>query len=238
MSATSRVNIASIRKEQIVEAATAVITQEGIQNLKLSAIEKRAGMARGQLTYYFKTKEEILLAVFDRVLQRMHEKGSAEHDACGGCQASGWDWVKRLMTWVLTEPPVSPEFGCLQHTFLAQVGHREDFRQRLATLYEEWRTGMTRGIAGDQAAGRLTRSVSPRAVATLVQALLHGLHMQALADPAAFDPQELLHLCLDMLGSYLGAGSDAPRRRQDGARQPQAPSGNGRRHRAVARGKR
>jgi AcrR family transcriptional regulator len=212
-------NIAALRKEQIVEAATAVITAEGIQALSLSAIEKRAGMARGQLTYYFKTKEDILLGVFDRVLRRMHERMvSAVEQGHLVCPDSGWEWVRFLMTMVLTQPPRDPEFGCLQYTFLAQVGHREDFRQRLATLYEQWRSNMTLSLAQDQARGLLARRASPRALATVVQALLHGLAVQTAADPGAFDSQELVDLCLDMLGTYLGVKAGLPAGRKEGAK--------------------
>ena len=66
---TPRIDVAKIRKEQIVEAAVAVITEQGLHNLSLSEIENKAGMKRGQLTYYFRHKEDILLAVFDRVIQ-------------------------------------------------------------------------------------------------------------------------------------------------------------------------
>jgi AcrR family transcriptional regulator len=55
--ATGRIDVASVRREQVVEAAVAVIAEQGIQNLSLSAIEQKAGMSRGQLTYYFPTKE-------------------------------------------------------------------------------------------------------------------------------------------------------------------------------------
>src|SRR5262249_39654777 len=41
-------------------------------------------------------------------------------------------------------------------------------------------------------------------MASLIQAVLHGLTMQLAADPAAFDGPAMLELCLDVLGSYLG----------------------------------
>src|SRR5471030_191016 len=76
-----RVTIASIRRTEIVDAAAAVINEQGIQNLSLSEIEAKVGMSRGQLTYYYKTKEEILLAVFDRLLALMCQQNSdAEFD--------------------------------------------------------------------------------------------------------------------------------------------------------------
>src|ERR1700751_4655907 len=70
-----RIDIATIRREQIIEAAVAIITKRGLENLSLSEIEKKAGMSRGQLTYYFPAKEDILLAVFDRMIEMMQRRG-------------------------------------------------------------------------------------------------------------------------------------------------------------------
>jgi AcrR family transcriptional regulator len=203
---SSRINIAAIRKEQIIEAAVAVIAEQGLHNLSLSEIETKAGMKRGQLTYYFKHKEDILLAVFDRVLQLMYQRLGTPPgtDATGNAVASGWPIICYLLEAVLTKPPLSPEFHGLQYTFLSQIGYREDFRQRLATLYNEWRTNMAQGIAADQTKQPGRRKVPPRALASLVQALLHGLAVQMAADPQAFDGREMLDLCQDMLGTYLG----------------------------------
>jgi AcrR family transcriptional regulator len=201
---SARIDIASIRKEQIIEAAMTVIAEKGLPNLSLSEIENKAGMKRGQLTYYFKHKEDILLAVFDRVLQLTYERmgrpaGTGE---CGE-PASGWEMAQYLLQRLLSQPQLSPEFNCLQYTFLSQIGYREDFRERLATLYEEWRSRMAEGFANDLAKNNGRRKLPPRALATLVQALLHGLALQAAADPEAFDGREMLNLCLDLLGNYL-----------------------------------
>jgi AcrR family transcriptional regulator len=198
-----RINIAGIRREQIVEAAAAVITEQGIQNLSLSEIENKAGMSRGQLTYYFRTKEDILLAVFDRLVALMHER--VGEPVCAHAQEAGaWEWIQHLLEKILTHPPVHPQFGCLQYTFLSQIAHREDFREKLAGLYQYWRQEMGQGLAEDFPSLPLERKISPQAFASLVQALLHGLAMQRTADPAAFDGQEMLALCLDVLGTYLG----------------------------------
>jgi AcrR family transcriptional regulator len=209
-----RVDVGRVRREQIVEAAVAVIAEQGLQSLSLSEIEKRAGMSRGQLTYYFPAKEDILLAVFDRLLVMMHQRVQAAHgDPCahGG---TAWERLEQFLRWVLLQPPSVPEFHALQYTFLSQIGHREDFRQRLAQLYEEWRAHMAGDFAKDLAPGGEQNggggvhppAVSPRTVASFVQALLHGLAMQRAADPGAYDRQEMLELCLNLLGTYFRRG--------------------------------
>lgn len=199
--ANTRIDIRSIRRDQIIEAALVIIAEQGLQNLSLSAIEEKAGMSRGQLTYYFPAKEDILLAVFDRVLQLMYQRlGGLD-----GCErpTGGWAMVQALLQKLVGQPPVSPEFHCLQYTFLSQIAHRDDFRRRLASLYEEWRSKMAADLAADWASNPAAPRVSPRAVATLVQAILHGLAMQSAADPKAFDREEMVELCLDVLGNYL-----------------------------------
>jgi AcrR family transcriptional regulator len=201
-----RVDVGSIRREQIVEAAVAVIAEQGIQNLSLSEIEGRADMSRGQLTYYFPTKEDILLAVFDRLLRQMRERAVAangEESSCLWNHSSGWDRLHNFLTLLLLTPPSATEFHALQYTFLSQISHREDFRHRLASLYEEWRAHMAADVAAEMAVPNGGPRVSPRTVATLIQAILHGLSMQRAANPDAYDRQEMLDLVLHLLGGYL-----------------------------------
>jgi AcrR family transcriptional regulator len=134
--------IALKRREQILHAAIGIITEEGLQNLSLSKIEERAKMSRGQLTYYFPTKEDILLGVFDRVLVMMFEQAKASASPLSDPAAKPWDRLQHLLEAVHTKPPMFPAFPILQYTFLSQIGHREDFRLRLSRLYEGWRDGM------------------------------------------------------------------------------------------------
>jgi AcrR family transcriptional regulator len=201
---TPRIDVGSIRREQIVQAAIAIIAEQGLQNLSLSEIETKAGMSRGQLTYYFPTKEDILLAVFDRLIEMMHERAQANGVGGEGCgfPGHGWEHLTHFLTMFLLNPPAMPEFHSLQYTFLSQIGHRDDFREKLAHLYGEWRDHMARDVA-DDLERRPGKKASPRTFATLVQAILHGLAIQRAADPDAYDRQEMLDLCLDLLGGYL-----------------------------------
>jgi AcrR family transcriptional regulator len=234
---TSRIDIGSIRREQIIEAAVAIIAEQGLQNLSLSEIEQRAGMSRGQLTYYFPAKEAILLAVFDRLIELMHQRIQAGEGGANPCVAGGtaWERLQHFLTFALLTPPRVPEFHSLQYTFLSQIGHREDFRARLANLYEEWRGHMAKDFARELPAAAPGRSVSPRTLATFMQALLHGLAMQRAADPEAYDRQEMLELCLDVLGNYLRPAHQEPqpgkaKDRTDGERARRRSRGKGLNH--------
>ena len=200
-----RVEIGKIRRGQIVEAAVAIIAEQGLQHLSLSEIEKRARMSRGQLTYYFPAKEDILLAVFDRLLELMRQRargGSCPMESIAALP-HGWERARQFLTILLLQPPTAPDFHSLQYTFLSQIGHRDDFRQRLANLYEEWRRSIAEDFEPEVRQRTTGPKVSARTFATLMQAILHGLAMQRAADPDSYDRQEMLDLCLDLLGSYL-----------------------------------
>ena len=198
-------DVARARREQIIGAAVEIITSHGLHNLSLSKIETRAGMKRGQLTYYFPTKEDILLAVFDRLLflmcQQMHDGQSIDQLQ----QANIWDCVRKLMTTVLQAPPkYGTEFHALQYTFLAQIAHRDDFREKLACAYSEWREGMAaHWQATAKPAAAPAKHVSGRTVSSFVQALVHGLTIQLAADPDAFDRIEMLEFCLGVLAPFF-----------------------------------
>jgi AcrR family transcriptional regulator len=203
-------DIALARREQILDAAEAIIAGEGIQKLSLGRIEvtTEPQMSRGQLTYYFPTKESILLAVFDRMLKRMIRERIAESDGPKPMTGRAWDLLRYGLTKHL-EPEWPPagnkELFSLLFTFLAQMGHNGDFRKKLAQWYSGWRSFLAADIAGSVPE---PRPASPRVVAALLQALFHGLDVQLMMDPGAFDRQEMLDLCVRLLAPLFRQTAD------------------------------
>lgn len=53
----------SERRKQIMDAATALIQKKSFHELSMADVAKRAGMAKGTVFLYFKTKEELFVAV-------------------------------------------------------------------------------------------------------------------------------------------------------------------------------
>lgn len=199
-----RIDISFIRKEQIVDAAVCVISQQGLQNFSLSEIEKKARMSRGQLTYYFPAKEDILLAVFDRFLFLMQLNFQVQDKKTGKPSTDklqGLDRICRVIENVLARPVEGDGFHALQYTFLSQISHRSDFRARLSALYEEWRSKLNDDLI--QEIGADTGSLDLRNLATLIEAVLHGLSIQRAADPAAFDPKVMMGLVVDVILTYM-----------------------------------
>jgi AcrR family transcriptional regulator len=199
--------VALARREQILDAAEAIIAGHGIQKLSLGQIEARADMSRGQLTYYFPTKESILLAVYDRMLRRMI-RTAMQSDGPKPMTGHAWECLQHGLRKHLASdwpPPGGKELFSLLFTFLAQMGHREDYRKRLSQWYSEWRSFIARDVEGSVPEPRAT---SPRVLAAIVQALFHGLDVQLMMDPNAFDRQEMFTACVEMLAPLYGQAAD------------------------------
>lgn len=180
--------LAKQRRGQIVDAAMEIIATQGLHKLSLGNIEKRVKMTRGHLTYYFPTKEAILLAVMDRMVERIHARHCGAEGPKPG-QVPMAEFLPHAFAKFLT--PMEPEkaaFLSLVHTFKSQAGYREDVRKRLADLNREFREK----IAADYAATETNPAVPPAVFAGIMIAVLGGLDSQLAVDPDAFDREAML----------------------------------------------
>lgn len=194
------------RREQIMDAAESIIAHHGIARLSLKRIEKQAGMSRGQLLYYFPNKEAILLAVYERMIRRMVRERLMAQDLPQPMTGQAWQCLQRALEEHLglgREPLASKqELFSLLYTFLAQMGYREDYRQRLSAMYRSWREHIAADIASSVPS---PAPLDPQLLASIIQALIHGLTVQLLIDPEAFDRRRMLNACLRLLSPCYGS---------------------------------
>ncbi|WP_456370774.1 TetR/AcrR family transcriptional regulator [Thermodesulfatator atlanticus] len=66
------------KEERILKAATKVFAQKGFFNTRVSEIAKEAGVADGTIYLYFRSKYDILMAIFDREFKRIISRTKKE----------------------------------------------------------------------------------------------------------------------------------------------------------------
>jgi TetR/AcrR family fatty acid metabolism transcriptional regulator len=59
------------KHERILDAASVEIARSGYFGTTVSAIARRAGVADGTIYLYFKSKESVLVSIFERAMQRI-----------------------------------------------------------------------------------------------------------------------------------------------------------------------
>lgn len=65
-----RPDVSEERKDQILEAASEVFAEKGVHGSRMDDIVVKTGLSKGALYWYFKSKDEILIGIFDRMIKR------------------------------------------------------------------------------------------------------------------------------------------------------------------------
>lgn len=60
-----------IRREQIAEAALGLVAEQGLRRLSVAAVARRVGIVPSGIYRHFKSKDDILSAVLDRIEERL-----------------------------------------------------------------------------------------------------------------------------------------------------------------------
>jgi AcrR family transcriptional regulator len=65
-----RPDVSEERKDQILDAAAAVFAKKGVHESRMDDIVEISGLSKGSLYWYFKSTDEILIGIFERMFAR------------------------------------------------------------------------------------------------------------------------------------------------------------------------
>src|SRR5258706_7229585 len=68
----NKAEAAAAKRERILDAAVKVFAQEGFYNAKVSQIAHAAGVADGTIYLYFKSKDDLLISLFEDRMERVN----------------------------------------------------------------------------------------------------------------------------------------------------------------------
>ena len=111
-----RPNVTDERTSQIITAAEDVFTKKGFAEARMDDIAEETGLSKGSLYNYFKSKDDLIIAILDRIFQR--EFKSFENSDISEMSASETirlfsDTVAKDIKLMLRLMPVAYEFLAL-----------------------------------------------------------------------------------------------------------------------------
>jgi AcrR family transcriptional regulator len=185
VSETGRLDIAGVRRRQIVAAVRHVIATEGVGAVTIARIAEVMGTSRGVVNYHFKNKEEILRAALhsavkdasaatDQIVAEARDLGGIT-ELVVGLASTGSDWWQVYIA------------------FLAEATHDDFAKGMIQEIDQTFRTNLARTL-GDEPRG------------AVVLALMKGLALQRVVDEA-FDSESALAAASELLAPWR---SDAP----------------------------
>jgi AcrR family transcriptional regulator len=76
-----RPDVSEERKAQIIQAAISVFTRRGFHEARMDDVVKETGLSKGALYWYFKSKEELIIAILDRIFGVEFQRLELQSDA-------------------------------------------------------------------------------------------------------------------------------------------------------------
>jgi AcrR family transcriptional regulator len=179
-----------VRRAQILDAAQSCLARRGYHQTTMDDLVRESGLSKGSLYWHFDSKEEVLLALFDRYTDEFFAAWGEQREAP---HVSPADLV------VLGSELFMERVANLDALTQAWLGFFEHplARQRLADLYTKSRTILTTLVEQAVERGELVTD-APDAVAAGLVGLAEGVFLQAIVDPS-FDPSPSLRVSADAL---------------------------------------
>jgi AcrR family transcriptional regulator len=186
------------RREQILQAAYEVALRRGIDGLTVRAVAARAHLSHSLVLFHFKRKDQLGLALLDRVLAgtlslTVPNEIRTLPRASARLQALFRQELQRLSE--------EPRRVRLLLEFWARGGHNAVIRQKIGAALENYRTGFD-DFGGEVSGGARGRAdkVVPAGVAAVAVSLILGYPVQAMIDPERVGTKEYLASLRTALG--------------------------------------
>jgi AcrR family transcriptional regulator len=189
---------------RILAAAAELISEEGIDEVRIARVANRAGVSTALVHHYFSTREELLtealMLAFDLAAE---ERFGAEPEAERSHAAALATAIDECL----------PELGPNEREWVLWVelwlraARDPELRPVAARLYERYREWMAELIRAGVEAGEF-RNDDPERVADLALGLFDGLGLRALLEDPEMDLTRARELIAETLAAELGLEAD------------------------------
>lgn len=125
------------KKSALLEAANAIVIEQGSQDLTLDAVAKRAGVSKGGLLYHFPTKDALIEGLIDYLLHQVDEliEQKMQEEAEGGTMPVAGRWL-RAFAKVSTSPRAQE--AVVARSLTAITLSDVKYTPIIEQLYERW----------------------------------------------------------------------------------------------------
>lgn len=177
-----RPDVSEERKNQILDAAIAVFAQLGFHQARMDDIAQEAGLSKGALYLYYKSKDAVIAAIlkffFAQMLKRLQTLLETErHESVREQLLSMNSQFAAELKWVSSMLPVAFEF-------YAVAARQKEVRPFLKDYFKDYRELLTSVIQKGIDRGEF-RPVEAETVAITIAALHEGLTLLWFVDPKA-----------------------------------------------------
>lgn len=179
-------DVSEARREQILDAAETVFGQRGFNEARMDDIVAEAGLSKGALYWYYKSKDAIILALLDRVFGREFRR--AEQLLSEPLPAS--QKLSEFMQAVMDDIARMRHLLPIGYEFVALAARRKAVREAIGGYYQQYQQLLSELFRQGIESGEF-RPVDPEYASMLVIAQAEGLALMWFVAPDWIDLKDL-----------------------------------------------
>jgi AcrR family transcriptional regulator len=185
-------------RDRILKAALDLITEAGIDQVRLARIAQRAGMSTGQVMYYFTSKEHILL----ETLAWQEHQDTAGRRAALAKSTGAWRQLDRFIGHYLPDSPTDPVWILWMEAW-ARAPHSAEVSQFMEDLLHPWRDDLAAIVDHGVDEGAFVRPGDIDDFTLRFVALLDGLALQRLRQLHQLSRKRVIDLAMNAARAEL-----------------------------------
>lgn len=204
-----------VRRKQLIDATIRAIGRFGYANATLTQVASEAGLSPGIVNFYFKSKEQLLVATLEQIAEEYSTLWQAAINRGKVSPAAGLD----AMIDADFHPSVCNfEKVSIWYTFWAEARNNPAYHEVVSRLEGDY-LQQTETLCNRIIAEGGYQEIEGREIAVGLNAMIDGLWFDCLIDPKAFDRAEAKRVCRTYLASVFPAHFAGGRAAEGGPRR-------------------
>ena len=189
----SRKEIPLQRRQQILAAAKELFSRSGYHGVTVDAIAERAGISKGNLYWYFKSKQDIFQMLFDDVVDNL----TMSAGGIMGSDSSPKEKLRALTRSHLEAAETNPEAVVL----MFQISAQQELNDMVSSGYSQWMKQYVEFLTPLFAA---LGNRNPELVAMLYTTTLDGLMAMVVMSHGNYDKDSIMAVIEERFISFRG----------------------------------
>jgi AcrR family transcriptional regulator len=172
-----------LRRRLIVEAAFKAIATTGFEGLRTRDIATRVGINSATLHHHFRTKQDLVDAVANRLEERLRCEKS---DPASPPVSPALAVIEAQFADVVRYQKMNPDILAVYRELVTRAPRDAAVRTLVERLHDGWRVGIVSALKSGQSDGTFRRDIDPEAAAGLILSTVWGHVSQIFASAADF----------------------------------------------------
>lgn len=182
--------------EDLTKAAYSVFSEKGYEKATVDDIAFAAGYTKGAFYWYFSSKEDLFLKIIDYRIEAQQRAFMDYFNLAKDLTTNVQD-VFEGMVHFTSKDNWTPLFI----EFLAQASRNQKVKEKMASMYNNWRSFLDTALKTLQEAGHIPKQVNIKFTSALIIAIFDGFNMQNLVEPELIDYRQIGNFLTVVIGS-------------------------------------